>query len=335
MNNAAVSKKSVIILLLLLIGIIVSLTLIKNPTIFKSKAAADIDYPSALNITDEQNQQLNYKGEGVYIIKDNKIKIGVKDFDKLIQNKQIDLTAEYSNLNGKTPDELIKMGLVKISENEVTKSCATDAGMGGWYCSLLDWDVIKGSYGDTWPQFFTVNQYPPLSEIPKSCNSVGPTIVFQATPPIASKFWLDYVRDLAQRTMGDEYVSRTEKETGQSYSYSPGSSSLTSFHLPNTNYLPIRWEGESNKPFTQGGEDVRYMIRALLMIATLKQSWPLPEDSRPLQAIGPKEFEAYWNDPNGLDRACEEVLRLKEEILLKGIWLPTDDTLEKISPGLL
>ncbi len=77
--------RSIIALIILSLGLVVGMVLIKNPTIFKSKAAADIDYPGALNITDSSNQQLKYKGEGVYVIKSDKVKIGVKDFGKLVQ----------------------------------------------------------------------------------------------------------------------------------------------------------------------------------------------------------------------------------------------------------
>lgn len=115
MNNAAVSKKSVVILLLLFIGIIVSLVLIKYPTIFKSKAAADIDYPGALNITDSSGQTLAYKGEGVYLIKGDKIKLGIKDIDKLLPKSDIESS---SNPFEKTVvlNRLRKAG--KISETD-------------------------------------------------------------------------------------------------------------------------------------------------------------------------------------------------------------------------
>lgn len=92
MNTIKVSKKSIIILIILTVGLVVTLVLVKKPTFFKSKAAADIDYPGALNITDSSGQELTYKGEGVYTIKGDKIKLGIKDFKKLLQNKTIDDT---------------------------------------------------------------------------------------------------------------------------------------------------------------------------------------------------------------------------------------------------
>ena len=216
--------KSILIVFVIFGGLIVSLILIKNPTIFKSKAAADIDYPSALNITDEQNQQLNYKGEGVYIIKDNKIKIGVKDFDKLIQNKQLNTT------------EVIK-----------------------YYEALpAEWSDRNNS---VIREEFTAKNIEPLSTIPPSCNSIGPSTSIKI-PTVAP--WL-------KSDTGFIESIRKFRESGTICVVPTISSLVWLWGCGGTGgSLWYKWDDSGNIPLTQGDEDPRWMIKALRMIVALQ-----------------------------------------------------------------
>lgn len=341
--------KSILIIVVIFGGLIVSLILIKNPTIFKSKAAADIDYPSALNISDASNQPLKYKGEGVYIIKDSKIKLGIKDFSKLIQNYTLDPNKAFETKNHiYSEDELIKMGYVKYSEDEIAERCAVDK---GWTCSLVNWSIVKGIYkfinpeGETYASFVT-NQYPPLSEIPPSCQSIGPGNMV-INPP-ASKLSMLVTREETKAISECLEQSKDDNERNSCYGKigKVGADSplwflwdISNWGFGNRGLLPYMWQDSGNKPLTAGGEDPRWVVRALSIITTLdtlKRGNKAPYEWSNNQINVRSnyvwdEIHDTWFKVNGksLDTACKKVLELKEQVLLQGIWLPSDDTLAK------
>ena len=65
------------IVVLILIGLVVTLYLIKNPKIFRSKAGAE-----ALNITTSDGQKVE-QVEGKFTTNSNHIKIGIQDLNRL------------------------------------------------------------------------------------------------------------------------------------------------------------------------------------------------------------------------------------------------------------
>lgn len=305
--------KSILIIALIFVGLIVSLILIKNPTIFKSKAAADIDYPSALNITDSSSQPLNYKGEGVYIIKDSKIKLGIKDFQKLVENKQLNLDQtlqiwhfdpDYQKYNTfpypKVTYCYSPIGSPENCQQEDSQEDNTDN--------------------------YKAKNLPPTSTIPTTCQSIGPSPLM--TIPQPPPLWINWVAENA----GDpDLLNATE--TGQPAQF--GGTVVQHWIMRNllgmmgyaSFWLPFKWDQSGSIPKTQGDEDPRWVLRTIRMIGALQND----QSNYFTNAV------KYWNKKEGydLDKACKEVLRLKEDKLLQGVWLPSDDKLEEIGKGIL
>lgn len=80
--NKLINVKSALMIILLIIGIVVSVILIKRPQILKSRASARFDYTNALQVTDENNQPLKMIAEGQYEYTSTNVRISVKDPNK-------------------------------------------------------------------------------------------------------------------------------------------------------------------------------------------------------------------------------------------------------------
>lgn len=78
MKYIRTNLKSIIIVVLLLAGLAVTLYLVKNPQIFKSRAGAD-----AIKITTPDGLKLEKREDGKYYTNSDQIQIEVQDFDRL------------------------------------------------------------------------------------------------------------------------------------------------------------------------------------------------------------------------------------------------------------
>ena len=76
MNIIRANLKSIIILLLVILGVAVTVYLVKNPQILKSRA--DVE---GLNVTDKNGNSVT-KVEGKFTTTSDHIKIGVQDINK-------------------------------------------------------------------------------------------------------------------------------------------------------------------------------------------------------------------------------------------------------------
>lgn len=275
--------KPILIIALIFAGLIVSLILIKNPTIFKSKAAADIDYPGALNITDSYNQPLKYKGEGVYITKKDKVKLGIKDFQKLVENKQLNL------------DEDLQIRSTTYNPQPFTQV---------EYC-YLPFGAPENCQREEDINNTKEKALPPISTIPPVCQSIDPSPLMKISQSLP--FWANWLAEHA--------------EPGLLTRILPGNITYASV------WLPFKWDQSGSIPKTQGDEDPRWVIRAIRIITALQGD----------NSYNQTDAIKYWNKKEGydLDKACKEVISLKEEKLLQGVWLPSDDQLEKIGQSIL
>lgn len=313
--------KSILIVIVIFGGLIVSLVLIQNPTIFKSKAAENIDYPGALNITDSSGQELTYKGEGVYIIKGDKIKIGVKNFSHLvITDKQLSteiLKVRLFNAAGETSR------FVSCLQTPNTSEC-------------------EAAYNSYEGEKLKLSNIPPLSEIPASCKTIGPS-PFLKIPEV------DPILKRLPRLPENRTFDRRGRPAGSANSWlNPDPAEIAASLgdllalFGSTYQLPYIWDDTANIPKTEGEEDPRWVLRTLRMLATLEH--PLTDkdrsgnwtNNRSSSWITNKALDV-WYKRNGesLDTACQRVLELKEQLLLQGIWLPSDDKLETIGRDIL
>ncbi|MBI2314477.1 hypothetical protein HYU93_00230 [Candidatus Daviesbacteria bacterium] len=81
LDELNITKKQIIIALLLLIGLLAGVYLVQVQQVFKSRAASEIN--TALNVTDEQGNQLEYQGNNTYKTNSLNIRIGIKDLEQL------------------------------------------------------------------------------------------------------------------------------------------------------------------------------------------------------------------------------------------------------------
>lgn len=78
MNLTGANFKTIIISALVILGLVVTVYLVKNPKIFKSKAGAE-----ALNITTSDGQTVPQVVPGKFTTTSDHIKIGVQDINGL------------------------------------------------------------------------------------------------------------------------------------------------------------------------------------------------------------------------------------------------------------
>ncbi|MDO8619512.1 MAG: hypothetical protein Q7R49_06270 [Candidatus Daviesbacteria bacterium] len=73
--------KTILIVVIFIFGLVVTLVLIQNQQVFKSKAGSEIN--SALNVTDENGDALLYQGNNTYQATSKKVRIEIGDVESL------------------------------------------------------------------------------------------------------------------------------------------------------------------------------------------------------------------------------------------------------------
>lgn len=85
MNNFKTTIKSnwkaILGVSVLIVGLGITVYLVQNKQIFKSRAATEIN--SALNVTDENGTALIYKGNNTYQATSKKVRIEISNLDQL------------------------------------------------------------------------------------------------------------------------------------------------------------------------------------------------------------------------------------------------------------
>ncbi|EKD85442.1 MAG: hypothetical protein ACD_38C00030G0012 [uncultured bacterium] len=80
-GDIKVNKTQLILIIILLIGLIAGVYLVQTRQIFKSKAASEIN--TALEVTDDSGNALEYQGNGTYKTKSLNVRVGIKDLEQL------------------------------------------------------------------------------------------------------------------------------------------------------------------------------------------------------------------------------------------------------------
>lgn len=163
--NKLINLKSLIITIIIILGLGVSLYLIKNPKIFKSHANAKFEYENAIQVTDDNNQPLKYKSDGQYELTSQKVKISVKDPNKFtsLRNNSLDTSP------------------VKIQPDQ----------------QIIPGTTIGPAEGNTDTMETVPKNTPPMSTIPEACSFLGPSIQFDL--PQISNTTLERAADLERQ----------------------------------------------------------------------------------------------------------------------------------------
>lgn len=273
-----------------------------------------IDY-SAFRITDEKGTLLTEKSDGVYKLTSDKVKISVVNVVHLQQRLELDSQKYFITYGrGYKPSELdskeqeIRDALQKGLINELAANQA--------FKTIAFLRTVP-TEGDN----YMLQQLSPMSSIPASCKIVGPAPYTVIEKP----FWPDSQaysnscgdkEDLSSMLPGETLEGlrlRAQQTNRCVIGIDSNHFSMGEFHQPlGSQYL---WKAGGFKPFTQASEDPRWVGRAIQIAIALR---------------GGGNKRGYWNG-GGLDKLCNEVTDLKEQWLLQGKMLPTDDELEQLS----